>query len=460
MSTKRRHTIGNSPLQERLDGSCMMKTKKQAIDFIYSSYNQAKQFADGEMQRIQKLSRELLNAVGAPDNEKQIILVTGSKGKGSTASFIASLLQALGFTTGLFTSPHYESFNERIQVDGDQISDRDFIRLANEVAPHASRIMSQLEPNCYLGPIAINLAIACLYFSEKQVNFIILEAGKGGRDDDTNVVNNQWAVLTPILDEHIDELGPTLEEIVKHKLGIIKNASSVFISKQEQDTWTKISQNLATGALTFAYEKDFLIQKVTNTPAGTTFNLQTTHSVYENLFVPLLGTFQCENVALAVQTCESIIEREIEKMMIQSWLRQLRNPGKCEVISNDPLIIADATIHRHSAAYVHEVIASFSPKNIATIFGLSNDKDLHGVVNTLLPITDYFFFARPETAYKSFSMQTSVLRIQVLSLHEALSSALDINNKSTLFLVVGNHSFIAEVKEWINHHLFTPVRIK
>ena len=194
--------------------------------------------------RNQQAARKLLNDIGSPDRGQAIVLVTGSKGKGSTASFISSLLQANGYKTGLFTSPHYFSFNERIQVNGEAISDADLIRLANQIAPFVNKCMNELTANEYLGPIGIALAIALLYFKEQNVDYIILEAGKGGKYDDTNVVHNQWAVITPILREHIDELGPTISQIIEHKLGIIKKDSTAFISKQQLHVNQKINQRL------------------------------------------------------------------------------------------------------------------------------------------------------------------------------------------------------------------------
>ena len=148
----------------------MIQTKKDAIDLIYKSYNLAAKSANGRLCKIQRQARELLHAVGSPDKNKKIILIAGSKGKGSTAAFISTLLQALGFRTGLFTSPHYNSFNERIQVNSIPIPDGDFIRLANRIASGVEPIIERLQPHEYLGPIAINLAIALLYFAEKNVD--------------------------------------------------------------------------------------------------------------------------------------------------------------------------------------------------------------------------------------------------------------------------------------------------
>ncbi|MFA8439516.1 bifunctional folylpolyglutamate synthase/dihydrofolate synthase [Pueribacillus sp. YX66] len=431
----------------------MIQTKTEAIDLIYSSYNKAKTSSD-EITRVQYLARELLNSLGSPDNHKQIVLVTGSKGKGSTASFISSLLHRLGYKTGLFTSPHYISFNERVQVNGIPISDSDFVRLANRVAPHVYKIVERLKANEYLGPIAINLAIALLYFSEKQVDFIILEAGKGGKNDDTNVVHNQWSVITPIFNEHIDELGPTISHIITHKLGIIKKNSVTLISKQQKNIVKEIDKSLAAHENVFTYERDFSVLHSDISKSGMTFDFKTSRAIYKNLHVPLFGSFQCENIALAVQTCERILGKMINQTEIHQWLKTLTNFGKCELLLDEPVVIADATINEHSATYLREVITYFSRKNVVAIVGLSRDKDYKGVVHTLAPFTKRCIISKPTKGYKSFHEQeifhysSHLLPCEVVSSpEEAVKHALN-QSKNDLIVVVGNHSFIAETRQW------------
>lgn len=440
----------------------MIKTKTDAIDLIYSSYNFAKQKSK-QITRNKNFSRELLDSLGAPDKNKRIILVTGSKGKGSTATFISSLLHQLGYTTGLFTSPHYFSFNERIQINGTAISDFELIQHANEVAPFVTNIMNRLLSEEYLGPIAITLAIAMLYFAENKVDYIILEAGKGGKMDDTNIVRNQWAVITPILYEHVEELGPTQAHIIEHKLGIIKKDSTTLISKQQKAINCKITKFLKHREKVYSYDQTFSVLHSTMSHTGMTFDFQTKRNLYKNKHVPLFGTFQCENIALAVQTCEEVIDEPIADVLIQHWLQTLENSGKCELLLNEPLVFADATINQHSANYLREVITHFSPENVVVIIGLSTDKDYEGVIETLSPFTNKFIISEPSRGYKSFCKEKTYQYASQFSPSKtapspgkAIKLALNQADNECIF-IIGNHSFIAEAKQLFEQTIIVPV---
>lgn len=428
----------------------MINTKRDAVDLIYASYNMANQRAV----RNQQAARKLLNEIGSPDRGKAIVLVAGSKGKGSTASFISSLLQANGCKTGLFTSPHYFSFNERIKVNGDAISDDDFIRFANQIEPSVKACMNELGENEYLGPIGITLAIAFLYFQEQNVDYIILEAGKGGKEDDTNVVCNRWAVITPILREHLNELGPTITHIVEHKLGIIKPNSVALIGKQQAHVHQKIKQLLPENKKTYTYGTDFAVINTTLARNGTYFQFKTARRQYHDMFVPLLGTFQCENIALAVQACEAILDATFEKKSIQKWINTLQNPGKCEILHVEPTIIADAAINEQSAKYLREIAAHLAPKSVLLIVGLSSDKDFKGVIQTLAPYADKIIISKPAHGYKYFDERevfnyaSHFLPAEiVLSLKTAMKYVLK-QNEHDLVFILGNHSFIAEAKRF------------
>jgi len=429
----------------------MIRTKQDAVDLIFASYNMSHKHAV----RNQQAARKLLNEIGSPDRGQAIVLVTGSKGKGSTASFISSLLQATGYKTGLFTSPHYFSFNERIRINGKPISDHDLIRLANHIELAVKKCMSELEENEYLGPIGITLAIALLYFEEQNVDYIILEAGKGGLFDDTNVVSNQWAVITPILREHLDELGPTISDIVKHKLGIVKPYSQAFIGKQQAGVIQEIKQLLSEHKQTCMYGEDFAVKEAALSRKGTRFHFQTKHFHYHDMFVPLLGVFQCENIALAVQACEAILNKPFEKQRVQQWLNTLQNPGKCEILHDNPTIILDAAINEQSAKYLHEIITHLAPKNMLLVLGLSNDKDYKGIIQTLLPNTNKIIITKPAKSYKNFDEReiyrfaSRLLPTEIVSSLEKAITQIFQQPAHDLVFIVGNHSFISEARQSI-----------
>lgn len=157
-------------------------SQSQVEDMIYSSYlraiNNITQTLDEEV-RKPELTRVLLDAVGSPDRNQKYILVTGSKGKGSTSRFISSLLSHLGYKVGLFTSPHLVDFNERIRVNGQAIATEDFVRLGNVIRGGFHQIEEQLAADEYQGPVGVALAIAALYFKEKGTDINVIECGRG-----------------------------------------------------------------------------------------------------------------------------------------------------------------------------------------------------------------------------------------------------------------------------------------
>ncbi len=245
----------------------MIKSMKEAEDLIYDSYIRAignvKERGDAKVRRLE-LTRELFQSLHSPDQGQRYILVTGSKGKGSTSRMISSILAHLGYKVGLFSSPHLVHFNERIRINGKAIPDEDFIRISNQILKPVRDIQEKLPVDHYLGPIGINLAIAALYFKENETDINVIECGRGGRFDDTNILQNEYAVITPIMEEHLPDLGPKLENIVFHKTGIVKpNTKAVYISEQI-GTLSMIKENLKElpAVKKFFYNMDFLASHV------------------------------------------------------------------------------------------------------------------------------------------------------------------------------------------------------
>ena len=236
-----------------------------------------------------------------------------------------------------------------------------------------------------------------------------------------------------------------------------------MISKQQKYVNKEINESVKHHEKLYTYDNEFSVLRSSMAQSGMTFDFKTKRAVYKNVHVPLFGSFQCENIALAVQTCEEMIGKAIDQLLIHRWLDTLRNSGKCELLLNEPVVIADATINEHSAYYLREVIKHFSPKNVVTIVGLSRDKDYKGVVNTLLPFTKKFIISKPTKGHKSFQEEeifqysSHLLPSQIVSSPgDAIERAFNQSNDD-LILIVGNHSFIAEAKQWFKKNVILPV---
>lgn len=440
-------------------------SQAQVEDMIYSSYlraiNNITETLDGQVRRPE-LTRELLDLVGNPDRDQQYILVTGSKGKGSTSRFISSLLSHLGYKVGLFTSPHLVDFNERIRIDGRAISTEDFVRLGNVVREGFQTIEDQLAADEYQGPVGVGLAIATLYFKENHTDFNVIECGRGGRFDDTNVLKNNWAVITPIMEEHVANLGPDLNNITLHKLGIVKNkATNVYISKQKSSVLATIKANLTSNAVQY-YEEQFRADSIAITSVGTTFNVQTNQAVYPSLTIPLLGQFQALNAATAVALCEDITSGPLNRELVLKCFAQLQWPGRCEVICHDPLTIIDGAIHKESARYLAELIQLVNPdrsRAVASIIGVPKDKDYPGVIEVMSSVSDQLIITKPDISHLSFPTDALHVANRFIEqsyefpyLEDALTH-IQTGSSSEIIVIVGTQTFIGNAKRLFGQSL-------
>ena len=175
--------------------------------------------------------RELLRRLGSPESGLGIVHVAGTKGKGSTAAMISSVLQKAGYRVGLFTSPHLHTFRERVQINREPISAEDFAGAMEKVKPHVEEINAVGEHG-HITTFEALTAMALVYFAEKQVEALVFEVGVGGRLDATNVVTPEVSVITSISRDHTELLGETLPEIAGEKAGIIKEGVPVVVAPQ------------------------------------------------------------------------------------------------------------------------------------------------------------------------------------------------------------------------------------
>lgn len=440
-------------------------SQSQVEDMIYSSYlraiNNITETLD-EHVRKPELTRSLLDLVGSPDNNQKYILVTGSKGKGSTARFISSLLGHLGYSVGLFTSPHLVDFNERIRINGSAIPAEDFIRLGNVVSEGFHSIEQQLGPSEYQGPVGVALAIAALYFNENETDFNVIECGRGGTFDDTNVLKNDWAVITPIIEEHLTNLGPDLSSIALHKLGIVKSESTqVYISKQRGSVQDIMKEHLSSNPVQ-SYEEHFSASSILTTSYGTTFDVHTNQSSYTSLRISLLGQFQAINASVAIALCEEITGGALDREVVRKCMAQLQWPGRCEVIGHEPLTIVDGAIHRESASYLAELIKVVNPNrshNVTSIIGVPKDKDYEGVIEVMSTVSDRIIVTEPDISHLEFPEDGLFIAQTFLEdslafpyLQHALAYV-TAEHASDIIVIVGTQTLIGNAKRYFGQSL-------
>lgn len=332
--------------------------------------------------------QELLARMGNPHLASKTIHITGTKGKGSVAAMISSVLTASGYKTGLYTSPHLLNLRERIQIDGKPISEDEFADTMAEVKPFLESMKedSRFRQLTYFEALT---ALAFAYFRKKQTEFQVLEVGLGGRLDATNVVPRPLvSVITSISLDHTQILGSTLKEIAGEKAGIIKPGCWVVLSPQPEEAALVIGNTCKERkANVVQVGKDILWEGTGGNLWHQSLTIQGKTGSYQ-VDIPLLGDFQLENAATAVAALEvvSLAGFPIPPSAITRGLSQVRWPGRFEILRHEPVVLVDGAHNRQSIkALVNNIRAYFPSRPIFLIFGTSADKDIPGMVEELAP---------------------------------------------------------------------------
>lgn len=318
----------------------------------------------------------LLNQIGNPQNILKIFHVAGSNGKGSTCSFLASILQEYGFKIGLYTSPHFVNFNERIRINGTPISDEYII----EFLEKNKKYIDEKKPTFF----EITTALAYEYFKYSKVDYAIIETGLGGRLDATNTIKPLASIITSISLEHSHILGNTLEKIAYEKSGIIKQNIPVFIGILSTEATQTIKK--------IAADKNCALFCLDETQVELTSNIEigVAKKSYKINNVGLKGNHQQKNAALAVKALQNTLRLTDYKLIDKGLDNVVANTGiqgRYERFSKTPNIILDAAHNLEGvSSFIHEFKKEFDNyKNRILIFGAMKDKDIGKMLSMLIP---------------------------------------------------------------------------
>ncbi len=325
-------------------------------------------------------------------------VVTGSKGKGSTTAITAKLLQHLGHTVGMITSPHLVSWRERIRVNGRAIPEADLVRITNLLAPEIDAIEATLEGERYFSPQGIFLAIALQWFSERGVSAAVLEVGRGGRFDDIAVVPNKLSLFTPVMLEHKAQLGPTLDRIAWHKAGIIKPWSYAYSVPQAQEVLEVLQAEADAQNAEFAWIAPMDMGQYVG-PAENGVRL--TLGRYGEMTLSLLGRYEIENATLAVQGAGNMHGRltgiphgspeYVEA--IRAGLADVVWPGRVQKIQDSPPTYIDgATTVVAARSFLNSLEGRLTEPLIA-IVATPVDRDYEGVYRVMGAVSQAMILA-------------------------------------------------------------------
>jgi len=393
---------------------------------------------DFHLARIHKF----LDLCGNPQKNLRIIHVAGTKGKGSTCAFLASILQEAGYTVGLYTSPHLHKVNERIRILNTDnrrakdsfsgaISDEDLAAVLADLRPFAAAI--QNSGNVLTFFEVLTVAALC-YFAQSHVDVVILETGLGGRLDATNAVDSLVAVMTSVSLDHTRILGPHLNKIATEKAGIIKNThQKVVVAPQDKEV-----MDIVLGRC-----REFAIEPVLVHP-----------DQYKNLKTALKGEHQTVNAAVALEVAAVLknLGFKISDAALTDGLKHVRWPGRFELLHKSPDVIVDCAHNAASAKALAQTLAEEYPlRRVFLVMGVSEDKDVAAMSAYLKGSVAHIFLTQaahprahvftPSEAESYFGGKPVEI---IASLPKALQKAIQMAESTDVVLVTGSIFLVAE----------------
>jgi dihydrofolate synthase/folylpolyglutamate synthase len=329
----------------------------------------------------------LVDMLGSPQLSYPTIHIGGTNGKTTTSRMVDSLLFEMGLRTGRFTSPHLESYLERICINGQPIDAKEMIFAFNDISPYFDLMDTKFD-----NPISFFEAITALAFAafaEHPIDVGVIEVGMGGQWDATNVVDADVSVIMPIGLDHMEYLGNTIGEIAKTKAGIIKEQGFVVLAQQEPEAAVELLRRAAEVGADVAREGlEYSIDSRAIAVGGQLISVTGLRGHYDEIFLPLHGKHQASNAAAALIAVEAFFgEQDLDIDAVRAGFANVSSPGRCEIIHRDPTIILDAAHNPHGASAIAETIQSeFTFDDVTGIVSLMADKDALGILQALEPI--------------------------------------------------------------------------
>ncbi|HEX6967491.1 MAG TPA: folylpolyglutamate synthase/dihydrofolate synthase family protein [Micromonosporaceae bacterium] len=335
---------------------------------------------------------QLLDLLGSPQRAYPSIHLTGTNGKTSTARMIDALLRAFGLRTGRYTSPHLESVRERINLDGEPVSEERFVSVYREVAPLAELVdRNSREPLTYFD---MTTALAFATFADAPVDVAVVEVGLGGAEDSTNVLGAGVSVITPIGLDHTEWLGDTIEEIALAKAGILHPGTTAVLAAQPDEAARPILERCVEVGATVAREgSEFGVLRRSLAVGGQVLTLQGLGGVYEEVFLPLHGAHQAQNAAVALAAVEAFLgagtKRRLDPEIVREGFATVTSPGRLERVRTAPTILLDGAHNPHGmTATVTALQEEFSFTRLVAVVGLLTDKDAPALLGLLEPVVE------------------------------------------------------------------------
>ena len=452
--------------------------RKEAEDFVYSSYLRAEKYHVYEEKDVERRHPEFTRELLRKKSGTPAAIVTGSKGKGSVSKMIAEILQTK-FTVGLMTSPHIEDFCERFQVNGEKVSSPLFSMLMEEIRPEIEEIDRKIPKEFCVSPMGIQADFALTWFRSRKTDFNVFECGKGAKLDDVNNILHDYEVINSVFLEHRRELGNTIAEIAEDKAHVITGREkAVFVGEQTEEALAVIRERAALLSVPLKlYGRDFWEENLRTEQTGIVFDLYVFGKRYRDIRLPLLGDFQAKNCALAMAVSETVFSdlsprsdmlpesprsamlpespemgENLEMDAVRRRLSEINWPGRLELISGEPFILLDCCINRVSTKAVKAVLAERKIEKPVSIIAIPEDKDYRGVVQEMHPLSESVILTRTNNPHYHFSekqceriAEEGIATEWAEDFTEAMKKA---EEKGLPIVILGTTSLLPEVKTW------------
>ncbi len=404
-----------------------------------------------DLSRVERLLAEL----GAPHTRFPAIHIAGTKGKGSSAALCESCLRTAGYRTGFYTSPHLHTFRERIQVAGREISRDEVVSLVDEIRPLIERVPG-------VTTFEAITAIGFLYFARAEVDVAVIEVGLGGRLDATNVLMPEVSVITSLSLDHTYLLGDTLADIAREKAGIIKPGVPVVSAPQRAEA-IRVIEEISKGrdAPLVEIGRDWDYEPGLADLEGQAFTVRRIadggSALDGEYWIPLLGRHQLENAVSAVAALDVLRRRgfQVSTGAVREGLGAVRWPGRLEILGQDPLVVVDCAHNPYSARMLRKALAEWFPgRQWVLLFGASADKDVAGMLDALLPISEYVIVTRSDHPRAAAPIELADVVASVgggaevsVNVRKSLRRGLAMMDPGNGLLATGSIFLVADVRE-------------
>lgn len=423
----------------------------ETVEYLYACLPMYQKIGSAALKKDLTNTHLLLDALGDPQHSFRTIHIAGTNGKGSTAHTIAAILQAAGYKTGLYTSPHLKHFTERIKIDGKEMAEYAVVDFVQKMKDKIETI----KPSFF----EVTVAMAFDFFAREKVDVAVIETGLGGRLDSTNVIMPQLSVITNIGLDHQAILGNTLEEIAAEKAGIIKPNTPVVIGEYQPSIAHVFEGKAAEmNAQIYIAGREYDVRVVDSGNGGFRVNIDKQGEIWmQDLQVSLPGIYQLKNVPGILQSVEVLrqIGYELPEIAVKHGFSHVKSltglKGRWQILQEAPLVVCDTGHNEAGISYIVEQLSSLNRKDLHIVFGVANDKTLDPIL-AMLPKEAFYYFSEAQVSRAlpavDLARQADRFGLKgkiVPDVKAAIEAAKTLAGKDDVIFIGGSNFVIAEI---------------